>query len=95
MNFTEFLLTIPVLVNLYAEQYHQDDKTQTMVDLANEFNVPQINVYDFIIGKLWAWELIELCLTVNGFWFKLVEEQEDVFWLEGYPTNIDLVMYFY
>lgn len=51
MNFAEFLLTIPVLVNLYAEQYYQDDKTQSMVDLANESNVPLTKVYDFIIGK--------------------------------------------
>lgn len=51
MNFTEFLLTIPTLVNLYAEKYYQDDKAQSMVDLANEFNVPQTKMYDFIIGR--------------------------------------------
>lgn len=52
MNFTEFLLTIPVLVNLYAGKYHQDDKTQSMVELANEFNVPLTKEYDFIIGEI-------------------------------------------
>lgn len=50
MNFTEFLLTIPVLVNLYAEKYYQDDKRQTMENLAGEFNVPKRTDYDFIIG---------------------------------------------
>lgn len=57
MNFTEFLMTIPVLVNLYAEKYYQDDKAQSMVELANEFNVPQVKVYDFIIGKPLLWYL--------------------------------------
>ncbi len=51
MNFTEFLLTIPMLVNLYAERYYQDDKTKTMMDLASEFNVPVMKEYDFIISK--------------------------------------------
>lgn len=55
MNFTEFLLTIPVLVNLYAEKYYQDDKIQSMVELADQFNVPQVKVYDFIIGTFYHW----------------------------------------
>lgn len=51
MNFTDFLLTIPMLVNLYAEKYRQDDKGLTMLELAAELNVPKVQEYDFIVGK--------------------------------------------
>lgn len=54
MNFTEFLLTIPILVNLYADKYSQDDKIKSLVELELEFNVPQIKEYDFIIGEFFA-----------------------------------------
>lgn len=66
MNFTKLLLTIPVLVNLYAEKYYEDDKTQSMVDLATEYNVPQRKLYDFIIGKFFK-ILLTIMFYVKSF----------------------------
>ncbi len=42
---------IPLLVQFYANKYQQDDKTKTLEELENDFGLPRIKSYDFIVGK--------------------------------------------
>lgn len=56
MNISNFLLgSIPLLLQFYAEMYRETDYKNTTLELETEFNVPDIKIYDFIIGK---WILI-------------------------------------
>ena len=53
MKVVEFLIqSIPLLISLYAEKYQKDDLELTLNELENDSNVPRIQTYDFIVGKL-------------------------------------------
>lgn len=52
MNVATFLLgSIPLLIQFYVNMYRETDLKSTMLELENEFNVPKIKNYDFIVGK--------------------------------------------
>lgn len=56
MNVLDFFLgSIPLLLQFYAETYRETDFKNTLLELENEHNVPEIKTYDFVIGKLWKW----------------------------------------
>lgn len=52
MNIANFLWeSIPLLLQFYADLYLKTDFDETKVELENEYNVPKIKSFDFIIGK--------------------------------------------
>lgn len=63
MNVVDFFLgSIPLLLQFYAEMYRETDFKNTLLELENEYNVPKIKTYDFVIGKLYKTEVILLPL---------------------------------
>jgi hypothetical protein len=52
MKVVEFLFqTVPLIIQLYADQYLRDDLANTLRELEEDSNLPRIKTYDFIVGK--------------------------------------------
>ncbi|XP_021956369.1 glucose dehydrogenase [FAD, quinone] [Folsomia candida] len=41
--------TVPLMVSFYARKYIEEDKAQTLTELENDFGIPRIKKYDFIV----------------------------------------------
>ena len=51
MKLAEFVYHLAsTLIPLYAEQYLKEDFARALTESQNEFNVPSIKTYDFIVG---------------------------------------------
>lgn len=52
MKLSSFVFgAIPLIIQYYAKKYMEDDKTIALQDLENDYGIPRIKSYDFIIGK--------------------------------------------
>ncbi|CAL8130334.1 unnamed protein product [Orchesella dallaii] len=50
MKLAAFVLgAIPLLIQLYTDQFQEDDKVSTLAELKNDLNLPRIKTYDFIV----------------------------------------------
>ncbi|CAL8130336.1 unnamed protein product [Orchesella dallaii] len=50
MQLATFVLgSIPLLIQLYARKYLEEDKVKTMAELQKDLNLPRIKEYDFIV----------------------------------------------
>lgn len=82
MNLADFFLgSIPLLIQFYVEMFRETDLKNTMHELESEFNVPKVQSYDFIIGKLiffmlnvlfffWVFFLVTSWILNNFFLFQ-------------------------
>jgi hypothetical protein len=52
MKLAAFVLTaIPLLIQLYSKKSQEEDYAKTLTELEDEFGVPKIKTYDFIVGE--------------------------------------------
>lgn len=53
MKLAAFLFgTVPLIIQFYAKKYAEDDLTETLNELEQDFGMPRIKTYDFIVGGL-------------------------------------------
>ena len=52
MDWYAFLMgSIPLLIQLYADKYRNEDLKSTLTELQDDLNLVKPKIYDFVIGE--------------------------------------------